>query len=278
MSEKEQGAVAQEGERNFFDQVSTLSLTIAPGKIRNLSFTAPFKVLRPFHAQDFLQIMVAKVSAGLMAGDRQELEIRLEDGACAEFLSQSYEKIHRMERGKAKRIGTITVGRGAVLYYAPLPVLPFADSAFQSSFAIALADESSRLFYSDVLACGRAARQERFAYRLYESRVRVRRADRLIYADHLRFAPQAQDVSLEGFTGYEGCTHLGTFLFFGFPLEEEKLRGFAAAHIPEQVLWGVTRLASGDLCLKALAQGSEPLVRLQQACKEFLGRKISTDI
>ncbi len=261
-----------EAARNFFGRISRLSLTLSPGKIRELSFTAPFKVLRPFHEGSFLQIMVARVSAGIMAGDQQEIGICLEDDTRAEFLSQSYEKIHRMDGGEAVRTGKISVGRRSTLYYAPLPVLPFADSAFRSSFTIHLAEESSRMFYSDVLACGRAARGERFAYRLYGSRVRVYRGENLIYADHLRMETQTKEISPEGFTAYEGYTHFGTYLFFGFPLEEQQLRELAAEQLSPECLFGVTRLASGDCCLKALAQGSEPLVRLQQACKDMLGR------
>lgn len=262
--------------RNSFGRVSRLSLTLSAGKIRELSFTAPFKVLRPFHEGDFLQIMVARASAGIMAGDRQEISIRLEDEAQAEFLSQSYEKIHRMDEGEAVRIGDASVGRRATLYYAPLPVLPFAGSAFRSSFSVHLAEESSRLFYSDVLACGRAARGERFAFRCYGSRVRVYRSGRLIYADHLLLEPHAQGISPEGFTAYEGYTHFGTYLLFGFPLEEQRLRELAEEQLPSDCLWGATRLASGDCCLKALARGSEPLVRLQQAVKDLLGRKPRT--
>lgn len=47
---------------NPFGKVSELSLVLAPGKMRHLSFTAPFKVLHPFHQDGFLQIMVVKVS------------------------------------------------------------------------------------------------------------------------------------------------------------------------------------------------------------------------
>ena len=43
---------------NPFGRTSELSLVLAPGKMRHLSFTAPFKVLHPFHQDGFLQIMV----------------------------------------------------------------------------------------------------------------------------------------------------------------------------------------------------------------------------
>ena len=258
---------------NPFGKVSELSLVLAPGKMRHLSFTAPFKVLHPFHQDGFLQIMVVKVSAGLMAGDRQSIAIDLEPGTKAEFLSQSYEKIHQMAGGEAVRVGWVTVGRDATLFYAPLPVLPFADSAFRSAFAIELADETSRLFYSDILACGRTARGERFAYRLYRSRVHITSGGTLLYADNFRFAPQEDSADCEGFTQYEGYTHLGNYVLCHFPVREEALR----AHL-QPVLdthdcqAGLTRFGENGLCLKVLANGSEMLVALQARIKDFLRR------
>lgn len=258
-------------QKNSFGRTSKLSLVIAPEKIRQLFFTAPYKILRPFHQGDFLQIMVVKVSAGLMAGDCQDFDIQLEDHAKAEFLSQSYEKIHRMDTGKATRTGHIRVGREAVLFYAPLPVLPFANSAFVSHFDITLADDSSKLFYADVLACGRAARGERFKYRLYRSRVRIHQQDSLLYADNLRFAPQENPYGYEGLTQYEGRTHLGTYIFMNFPLSEDELRSFIARrNLPNSCLTGITAFAPHCFCVKILAQGSECLVKLQDQLKEML--------
>lgn len=256
---------------NPFGRTSELSLVLAPGRMRHLAFTAPFKVLHPFHQDGFLQIMVVKVSAGIMAGDRQSIAITLEPGTKAEFLSQSYEKIHQMAEGEAIREGRVTVGHDATLFYAPLPVLPFADSAFRSSFTIHLEDETSRLFYSDILACGRAARGERFAYRLYRSRVRITSGGTLLYADNFCFAPQEAGTDCEGFTQYEGYTHLGNYVLCHFPVCEEELR----AHLQPMLdghdcQAGLTRFGEDGLCLKVLASGSEMLVALQERIKAFL--------
>lgn len=262
-------------QRNPFGRTSELSLVLAPGRIRHMSFTAPFKVMHPFHQDGFLQIMVVKVSAGLMAGDRQSIAIDLEPGTKAEFLSQSYEKIHQMMEGEAIRKGRIAVGHDATLFYAPLPVLPFADSAFRSDFAIDLADETSRLFYSDILACGRAARGERFAYRLYRSRVRIKSSGKLIYADNFRFAPQNDDADYEGFTQYEGYTHLGNYVICHFSVSEEELRGYLRAKlVGHDCQAGLTRFGEGNLCVKILATGSELLVAMQDYIKDFLKQRI----
>lgn len=266
-----QSDVVNTAKVNAFGKISKLSLVIAPEKICELFFTAPYKILRPFHQQGFLQIMVVMVSAGIMAGDRQEVDICLKDGAKAEFLSQSYEKIHCMDEGEALRSGNIKVGREATLFYAPLPVLPFANSAFISNFSIKLADTSSRLFYSDILACGRAARGEHFLYRLYRSRLRIYQSDELVYFDNLRFTPQNGNLDYAGLTQYEGYTHLGTYILLNFPLTEENLREFVdeLAEVDGCQL-GITTFGPQSYCLKALALGSEPLIGLQDSLKEML--------
>lgn len=261
-------------EANNFGHTSELTLTIMPRSIAHQYFTAPFKVMSPFKAQNFLQIMVVKVSAGLMAGDTEQINITLQPGAKAEFLSQAFEKIHQMDDdGEAKREGHIKVGADATLYYAPLPVLPFADSAFRSSFVIDLDSDTSRLFYSDVLACGRAARGEEFAYRLYESRLRITRGGELIYVDNLHFAPAEDGLDMAGLTQYEGYSHLGTYLFVNLNKTEEELRAFVEEQLGKQkCLYGLTCFNTDAYCLKVLAQGSEPLVKLQNTIKDYLGR------
>lgn len=173
--------------------------------------------------------------------------------------------------GEAVREGRVTVGRDATLFYAPLPVLPFADSAFRSAFAIELADETSRLFYSDILACGRAARGERFAYRLYRSRVYITSGGTLLYADNFRFAPQEDGADCEGFIQYEGYTHLGNYVLCHFPVREEDLRAcFRPILDVHDCQAGLTRFGETNLCLKVLANGSEMLVALQARIKDFL--------
>jgi len=257
---------------NSFGRKSELVLAIRQKKIVRQFFTAPYKILRPFHEGDFLQVMVVKVSAGMMAGDCQSFAIAVEDDTCVEILSQAYEKIHRMEQGEAVRTGEITVGRRAVLYFTPQPILPFAGSAFSSAMSIQLQDESSRLFYSDILACGRVARQERFQYRLFRSRVRIMKGEELIYFENMSLEPANKEHGdVAGFTQYEGYSHLGTFLLIGFPVPEADIRDALAGILQDNDCQaGVTRFAGNNLCIKMLAHGSELLVHVQKYLKEIL--------
>ena len=65
---------------NQFGKLSKLHLTTAyrEGKtiVEDASFTAPFKIMHPFYEKkDFMTVMLLMASAGVMAGDRQEIDV-----------------------------------------------------------------------------------------------------------------------------------------------------------------------------------------------------------
>ena len=120
---------------NKFGKVSRISACAAlkDGKtiLEDLSFTAPYKIMMPFEKENGgIQIMPLCASAGIMAGDSQEFSYHVKEGADLEVLSQSFEKIHKMDEGSAARTIEVQVDKNATLYYYPQPVIPFAQSAF----------------------------------------------------------------------------------------------------------------------------------------------------
>ena len=119
-------------------------------------------------------------SAGIMEGDRQEFDFSVAEGTDMEFLSQSFDKVHKMKEGEAVRHVKAQVEKNAVFYYYPQPVIPYAQSAFDSTMEIDLADESARLFLLEIISCGRKASDEQFRYRKFASRVNIRRENRLV--------------------------------------------------------------------------------------------------
>lgn len=259
---------------NRFNKTSTLSMQIRKGETRSLlddvRFTAPFKVAAPFYdAQEHMRVMTMSVSAGIMAGDRQEIDITVACGARAEIGSQSFEKIHKMEPGTcAKRYTSLHVSSGAMLIYAPLPTIPFADSAFESITDIALEDATAQLFFSEILSCGRAARGERFAYRYYKTLTRVRLGDALVYSDNCMFDPS--QVDMEGVCMFEGFTHFASFLRFGLTCNEALLSEVRQAidSMPD-CIGGASLLDNGALCVRALGNRAETLQTLEHFIKKI---------
>jgi len=184
--------------------------------LEDVFFTAPFKIMKPFYEnQDFMTVMCLTASAGIMEGDEQEFTIFVKEGAKLEFVSQSYEKIHKMNGGFARRTAEVYIGKDAYLYYNPLPTLPFKDSAFTSQLKVHLEDATSKFILKEVLSAGRCARGELFQYRYYHNHIQIEEGGKLIYVDNTKFQPD--DMLLDSIGMYEQYTHLGTLLLCNIP-------------------------------------------------------------
>ncbi len=226
--------------------------------LKDSYFTAPLKTMQPFYTPPFMQIMVLSASAGLMAGDDQDILIKVSPGSSLELLSQSYEKIHKMDTGYAKRNTTILVEENGFLKYRPQPVIPFAHSSFVNKMTVFLKDDTSGFILTDILSCGRYKQGERFQYDRYQSLVEIYKSKRLIYRDNTRYEPEKMD--LEGFGFLEGYTHMGTAVICNLSLEDDFVRQtrefidcFGSIH------GGVSRLESGDILVRICGGSAQEL-------------------
>ena len=290
---------------NKFGKVSRISACAAlkDGKtiLEDLSFTAPYKIMTPFEKENGgIQIMPLCASAGIMAGDSQEFSYHVKEGADLEILSQSFEKIHKMDEGSASRTIEVQVDKNAALYYYPQPVIPFAQSAFDSKMTIHLEDETSKLFLLEIISCGRNAHEERFQYRRFSSKVLLYRGEKLIYRDNTRYEPDK--MPMEGIGLYEGYTHMAN-LFLSKLCNRDNVDGGKetnrdgmdikkqmnssgtgrtsdrTAELQEKI-WqildedseidgGVTRLTTGDLALRIFGHRAQKLQQIAEKIKEI---------
>lgn len=285
---------------NKFGKVSRISACAAlkDGKtiLEDLSFTAPYKIMTPFEKENGgIQIMPLCASAGIMAGDSQEFSYHVKEGADLEILSQSFEKIHKMDEGSASRTIEVQVDKNAALYYYPQPVIPFAQSAFDSKMTIHLEDETSKLFLLEIISCGRNAHEERFQYRRFSSKVLLYRGEKLIYRDNTRYEPDK--MPMEGIGLYEGYTHMAN-LFLSKWCNRDNVDGGKETNIDgmdikkqmnssgtertaelQEKIWqildedseidgGVTRLTTGDLALRIFGHRAQKLQQIAEKIKE----------
>lgn len=256
---------------NPFGRVSRIALSASnrDGKtiLDDVSFTAPYKIMTPFQKENGgIQVMPLCASAGIMKGDRQQFTYQIGEGADVEILSQSFEKIHKMDGGSASRKIQIQVAPHAILSYYPQPVIPFADSAFDSEMIIHLADETSRLFLLEILSCGRNAHEERFAYRRFSSKVKIYREGKMIYRDNTCYEPAK--MPMEGIGMYEGYSHMANiFLSVSTSQPEIQENITAILDAEKECEGGVTRLAYGDLAVRIFGNRAQ---KLQQIAERIL--------
>lgn len=258
-------------EINQFGKVSRLYLKAGrrDGQtyLQDVSFTAPYKIMLPFEKKGGgIQVMLLSASAGIMEGDRQDFRFEILPGADLEFVSQSYDKIHPMREGCAKRNTCVRVAANASFCFNPQPTIPFAGSAFENRMEIDLEDQTSAFQMSEIFSCGRHASGESFAYRFYRSLVEIRRAGRLVYRDNTRFEPSLFDMA--GLGMYEGFTHLLN-LFLTRPKNPEEFFRTARDYLSSlpDAEGGVTELSAGDFAVRVLGYRAQ---RLEEICRHLL--------
>lgn len=257
---------------NRYGKQSNLYIKVAGNAeksvLKKTQFTAPFKIMSPFYdEQNRMSLMVVSVSAGIMAGDRQHVQIDLEKNAQIEIHSQSFEKIHKMDNdSNASRHTILNIAAGAALLYSPLPTIPFAGSSYESTTDIYLEDSTSRLFYSEILSCGRSGRGERFAYKSYKNLTKVYQENHLIYMDNAIYEPAKQNPEL--FCMYEGYSHLLNLLLVNIPCSADQ-EAALQTYLSDQadIEGGLSRTETNAVCVRALANSSEMLIDLTNKTK-----------
>ena len=233
--------------------------------LSDVSFTAPYKLMTPFEKPDGgIQIMPLCASAGIMRGDRQEFSYEAGEGADLEILSQSFEKIHKMDGGAAYRHIRARVEKGASLYCCPQPVIPFAGSAYDSETEIYLADKSARLFWLEIICSGRVAHDEQFAFRRFSSLVRIYREGKLIYRDNTCYEPDR--MPMRGLGMFESCTHLANiFLSASFGDLREPIWDLLEKET--ECEGGVTLLPGEDLAVRIFGNRAQTLEKAAERIK-----------
>lgn len=216
--------------------------------ISHNEFTAPLKIASPFYRDGYTEVMMMAASAGILDGDMYDIEITVKENASLKFTAQSYSKIFKADKTGAKQRVRITVESGGSLIYMPCPAIPFADSIFDSRTEVRLKSDSTFVM-TDILACGRGAMNEHFAFKSYRSRTAVYCDDRLCFLDNQRLIPDDADLSGTGF--FEGRSHIGMMYIYG-----------KEPHITEndRIEAAVTNACKG-VCIRAAADSADEIWR-----------------
>lgn len=256
--------------KNHFGKVSSVHIqtVFKDGKnvLEEVSFTAPYKIMTPFQREDGgISIMPLSASAGIMSGDVQEFSYRIGEKCNVEILSQAFEKIHKMEQGGAKRNIEVSVAKNATLCYFPQPVIPFAESEFDSVMKVRLEDMTSRFFLLDVLSSGRVAYGEQFAYRRFASKIEIFRETDLIYRDNARYEPHKMEM--RGIGMFEGFTHIGNMFCTGLP--EDICTGIIEILEQSEMEYGISKTAFGDLVIRLFGMRAQRILETADEIKNL---------
>lgn len=172
------------------------------------SASAPFHYL-PYvpgsrRAKDAALVTLVNSSGGVLGGDRLALDVELDREARLELVTQSATRLYRSIRGPARMTQQLRLGTGASLDYLPDEIIPFAGSDFEQTTEVDLAP-GARAILAEVVAAGRLARGERFAFTRLVLDLRCVAGGRLVLRDRAELEPARRPIDRPGILGDAGA-------------------------------------------------------------------------
>lgn len=169
-----------------------------------LHFTTPLYLDESLLGMAF--VYVQNPSGAVFSGDRLDLRICARDGGQIHITSTSATKLHRMPNGSASQNVYLEARNGSYIEYVPDQLIPQAESSYDQETTIDL-DAGSMLVVSEVIAPGRLARGEAFAFRRLKLATRITVSGKIILTDQILMEPQVMSINMRG--------ALGSFLYSG---------------------------------------------------------------
>ena len=286
------------------NQLSREEHTLAPSRIDgrlSLSFARkdgqtvlrvveqqqPLKVVRAFPLPDSACLThLHNVSGGVLGGDQLTMSIEVEPGAAAQITTTGATRLYKSLPNIAPALQQtrVTVGAGALLEYFPDPLIPFAGSKYRQETRIDLA-ENAGLCWWEIVAPGRVALGELFAYALLQTKRDTFAAGQPIAAERHKLEPKLRPLSSPARLG--PYRYYATLYICKVGEPESRWRELEAAlsATAQQLgksgaaIWGVSTLPAHGLVVRALATNGRDLTPglfalWREAKQELLGQPV----
>ncbi len=230
--------------------------------------TPPLRVVRAFPIADHAVLThIHNVSGGVLGGDQLRVWADVQSNARAQLTSTGATRVyrHRPAYPDATQTNHFQVAPGGLLEYLPDPLIPYAQARYRQITQIDLAADAG-LFYWEIIAPGREAHNERFAYDEVWLTLDIVAAGRPIVLERLRLTPATHPLT--------AAARLGAYPYFatfylcrvGWPVTQwlalEKTLAIIAQELtlPDTILWGVSTLAAHGLSIRALSVNSRAIM------------------
>lgn len=224
--------------------------------LRKQAFSPPIHISKPHEDAGWLVVNLASPSPGLLAGDRVHCNVRVEQGARLTLTAPSANRIHAMPEGHAELAQTFRVEAGAALDVWPEYLIPQGGARYRQRTVIELEEEAT-LLWTEMIAPGRAARGEVFAFGELFLAMDLRHGDRLLARERYQLTPErlASVRRLFATPYYASIICAGPLLASG----TAALAGIATQGDVKQSWIGATQIEPGAWAIKIVAADSPTL-------------------
>jgi len=237
----------------------------------------PLRIVRPFPLSNgSVLVHLHNVSGGLLGGDHLLTSVNVGSGASVQLTTTGATRVYRCleDREAALQVNRFTIATDGLLEYVPDAIIPFAKSRFRQETTVDI-EMGGGLFWWEILAPGREARGEVFAYDSVELKTELKVPGRPISAENVRLQPANRDLRSTARLG--PYRYWITFYIVRVGVEpnswlaaEQKLREVVSRFaVSGEALWGVSTLAAHGLVVRGLTRrGSGILASLRAVWNE----------
>ncbi len=164
-----------------------LSVAANGGKTRRerVHEDGSLRVRFPNATSEALEAVIVNSAGGMTGGDRFGVDIALGERTNVVAGTAAAEKIYRSTGADTEMVVTLRVGTGAALTWLPQETILFDRARLSRRIDIDLAEDAS-LVMAEAVVFGRAAMGEAVEQGLFADRWRVRRKEKLIFAENVR--------------------------------------------------------------------------------------------
>jgi urease accessory protein len=221
----------------------------------------PWKVVRAFRQPGaWTLVHLNNVSGGVLAGDRLALDVEVEAGASAQITTTGATRLYRHRAGASdsEQRATFRVAEQGRLEYLPDPVIPYAGSRHAQRTDIRLA-AGACLFWWEVLAPGRHAFGETFAFERLRIEIDIRTGNRPLLHEDFLLEPRKRPLAVAARMGMYSYVaslyvcHNGRPPGFWRDLEDELNHLARERSQPSEALWGASTLQSDGVVVRGLS-------------------------
>ncbi|ADE55178.1 Urease accessory protein UreD [Coraliomargarita akajimensis DSM 45221] len=153
----------------------------------------PLHLAKAYHEKDWAISLLTSPTAGLLEGDRLDVDVVVESGASVGLISPASCRVHTMESGCAKVHQRFKLESGAVLDVWPAPMVLQRGASLEQLTRVDVASDAV-LLLCEIISPGRAAHGENFEFTRWKSQLKIYREGQLAVYENFECCPQRGDV------------------------------------------------------------------------------------
>ncbi|MFC5590070.1 urease accessory protein UreD [Sporosarcina soli] len=197
-------------------------------------------------------VYIMESSGGMVAGDRNDITVKLAPDSQARLVQQSALKIYPSHTGDTCFLTIdVELGERSRLEWMPEVLIPFEDAKFQVDTTLRIAGDAT-VIWGEIVAPGREKRGEIFAYQSFRSNFKILVENELLAFDTLHFSPR--DVPFASIGVLEEAMYVGSIWLVSPKADDIDVRALQETlRVEKGLKAGITRLEGNAIHCRWLA-------------------------